>query len=217
MDCKERILSDKYVEFVVDFPVEIARPQDNDICYISLGEGYAVFYENLLLANSRWGGPYHYRYTPKLYGLMDLQSPQSGAAKGKDRMAGEMTAAQLSQEPFDPSALIASGILGVQREPLNLTGRGCIICFIDTGVDYTNPVFRREDGSSRILAIWDQTIQEGTPPEEPPEEEPPEEAPPATTPRPGMKWPVFVSPPLSSLNEVSLHLPPKSSKEIPSP
>lgn len=36
---------------------------------------------------------------------------------------------------------------------------------IDTGVDYTNPLFRYSDGSSRILRIWDQTIQDGTPPE----------------------------------------------------
>ena len=36
---------------------------------------------------------------------------------------------------------------------------------IDTGVDYTNPLFRYSDGSSRILRIWDQTVQDGTPPE----------------------------------------------------
>ena len=33
------------------------------------------------------------------------------------------------------------------------------------GIDYTNPVFRDANGQSRILAIWDQTIQEGSPPE----------------------------------------------------
>ena len=32
------------------------------------------------------------------------------------------------------------------------------------GIDYTNPLFRYSDGSSRILRIWDQTIQDGTPP-----------------------------------------------------
>ena len=31
-------------------------------------------------------------------------------------------------------------------------------------MDYTNPMFLNEDGSSRILAIWDQTIQTGLPP-----------------------------------------------------
>lgn len=34
----------------------------------------------------------------------------------------------------------------------------------DKGVDYTHPDFRNEDGSSRILALWDQTIS-GNPPE----------------------------------------------------
>lgn len=147
MDCKERILSDNYLENVVDFPVNIILETGSDSCYIPLGENYSVVYQNRLSADPRWGGPYEYRYRPKLYGLMEL------------------TATQLYCEPFDPTALISSGILAAQREPLNLTGRGCIFCCIDTGVDYTDPVFRREDGSSRILAIWDQTIQEGTPPD----------------------------------------------------
>lgn len=37
--------------------------------------------------------------------------------------------------------------------------------FIDTGIDYQNPVFLDENGNSRILAIWDQTVQTGIPPE----------------------------------------------------
>ena len=73
--------------------------------------------------------------------------------------------ASRSAEPFDPGSLVASGIMQVQRPPLALTGRGVVLCFIDTGIDYTEPVFRDENGNSRILAIWDQTIQEGEPPE----------------------------------------------------
>ena len=48
---------------------------------------------------------------------------------------------------------------------LALKGEGVLVGVIDTGVDYTNPLFRYSDGSSRILRIWDQTIQDGTPPE----------------------------------------------------
>ena len=33
-------------------------------------------------------------------------------------------------------------------------------------MDYTSPVFRNEDGSTRILEIWDQTIQDGPSPQE---------------------------------------------------
>lgn len=42
-----------------------------------------------------------------------------------------------SREPFDPISLSVSGI------------------------DYTNEVFRDENGNTRILAIWDQTDQPG--------------------------------------------------------
>lgn len=41
---------------------------------------------------------------------------------------------------------------------LNLTGRGVIIGIVDTGIDYTNREFLREDNTSRIEVIWDQTI-----------------------------------------------------------
>jgi subtilisin family serine protease len=37
-----------------------------------------------------------------------------------------------------------------------LTGKGVILGFIDSGVDYSHPDFINEDGSSRILYIWDQ-------------------------------------------------------------
>ncbi|WP_026890270.1 S8 family peptidase [Lacrimispora aerotolerans] len=58
-----------------------------------------------------------------------------------------------------------SGIGSIQREPgLNLFGLGIIIGIIDTGIDYQHPAFRNHDGSSRILSIWDQTDQNGTPP-----------------------------------------------------
>jgi subtilisin family serine protease len=44
---------------------------------------------------------------------------------------------------------------------LNLTGTGVLIGMIDTGIDYLNEAFLREDGTSRIVSIWDQTIQKG--------------------------------------------------------
>lgn len=41
---------------------------------------------------------------------------------------------------------------------LNLTGKGILIGMIDTGIDYLNKEFIREDGTSRIINIWDQSI-----------------------------------------------------------
>lgn len=42
---------------------------------------------------------------------------------------------------------------------LNLTGRGIIVGMIDSGIDYMNKEFMREDGTSRIIKIWDQSIR----------------------------------------------------------
>ena len=52
------------------------------------------------------------------------------------------------------------GVLKLRRQPyLDLTGRGVVFGIADTGIDYTHPVFRFGDGSSRILAIWDQSAE----------------------------------------------------------
>ncbi|MDR1771001.1 MAG: S8 family peptidase [Hungatella sp.] len=76
-------------------------------------------------------GNYSYRYFPHLYTLTSSIATES------------------------------SGITSVQNNPsLNLYGRGTIIGVIDTGIDYRHPAFRYSDGSSRILSIWDQTVQE---------------------------------------------------------
>lgn len=65
---------------------------------------------------------------------------------------------------LDSSALESSGIIQVQEQPfLELRGRGVLIGLIDTGIDYTNPVFRYEDGTTKIVSIYDQTLS-GNPP-----------------------------------------------------
>ena len=52
----------------------------------------------------------------------------------------------------------ASCITTTQTRFPGLTGQGTIISVIDSGIDYTHPDFRNPDGSTRILALWDQTI-----------------------------------------------------------
>ncbi len=65
---------------------------------------------------------------------------------------------------LDKSSLDASGITQVQQQPfLNLRGQGVIVGIVDTGIDYTLPCFRYEDGSSKIISIYDMTKQ-GNPP-----------------------------------------------------
>lgn len=144
MDCKDKILSNDFYDIIADFPLRRLESFNYDLCYVDVENTYNLIYINSVGIPNLLDNLYDYQNIPKLYGLMQ----DMGAMPG-----------------FNPNNLIASGITQVQREPLSLTGKGVVMCFIDTGIDYTNEVFRYENGDSRILAIWDQTIQEGTPPE----------------------------------------------------
>lgn len=148
MDCRERIISDDYFSIILDFPLtqeQLAPAEELDFCYEKIDDSLGVFYL------PRSGRPplsvsqFLYRYIPHLYGLEGF--PSAGSRE------------------FDPQPLESSGILSVQRPPLELTGRGTILAVIDTGISYEDRAFRYSDGSSRILAIWDQSDQSGDPPE----------------------------------------------------
>lgn len=88
-------------------------------------------------------------------------------------LAGPVTLSRFSYNsipkcftPTSMETLNQTGILPVQNYPtLQLKGEGVLIGFLDSGIDYTNQVFRNIDGSTRIAAIWDQTVQSGSPPE----------------------------------------------------
>lgn len=149
MTCKEKILSEDYMDLINYFilPEGIVQGNDDVFCYIPINERFLSIYYSRAMLPPLEVSSYFYRYIPRLYGLMDLFVPEA------------------LNRNFDPQPLIRSGISFVQKEPLNLTGRNVVLGFADTGIDYRNPVFRREDGSTRILAIWDQSVQTGTPPD----------------------------------------------------
>lgn len=58
----------------------------------------------------------------------------------------------------------ASCINPIQLQPYNLFGEGVLVAVIDSGIDYSHPDFRNPDGTTRIEALWDQTIP-GAPPQ----------------------------------------------------
>ena len=142
MDCRTQILSNDYFDVITDFSLQADVKEP---CAAIIENQFRIFYYDRSIVGNTNEYFFQFRNVPKLYGLMQEGGMLAGG--------------------FDPNSLIASGITQIQREPLALTGRGVIICVIDTGIDYTNPAFRNPDGTSRILAIWDQTIQEGSPPE----------------------------------------------------
>jgi len=60
--------------------------------------------------------------------------------------------------------IASSCINSVQTERFGLTGRGVLVAVIDSGIDYYHPDFRNADGTTRIIELWDQTIQGNPPP-----------------------------------------------------
>lgn len=133
-DCREQVYSNDYFDFVVPYG-EAYSVSPPESCIQRIDEDYDILYYPREGLPSLSLGTYSYSVIPKCFGLLDR------------------------------TAVEASGILQLQIQPaLALTGRGVLMGFIDTGIDYTNPLFRYEDGSSRIVRIWDQTIEDGIPP-----------------------------------------------------
>lgn len=66
-------------------------------------------------------------------------------------------------ETQDSQSFSSTGITSFKNRT-GLTGKGTILGFIDSGIDYTLPIFKDTNGKSKILYIWDQSIK-GTPPE----------------------------------------------------
>ena len=61
--------------------------------------------------------------------------------------------------PLDISAAEAAGFLSTFSQPaLSQRGAGTLIGIVDTGIDYTDPIFQNADKTTRILGIWDQTL-----------------------------------------------------------
>lgn len=135
IDCEEKIQSDSYMDLIVDFEESeemVVVERDVDSCSVMVNERYRVWYGDRTVLPPVNMSTYSYQYIPKLYGLM---------------------------QDFNTVNLAETGSLRVQRPPLSLTGKGTVMVLIDTGIDYNNPVFQNPDGSTRILAIWDQTLR----------------------------------------------------------
>lgn len=147
MTCREKILSEEYYDIIADNPLSQEMTENYDLCFTDIDGVYNFLYINRIGIPPLNENFIEYRNIPNLYGLM------------------QFTATSGEQSVFDSNNLIKSGILQIQRSPLNLTGRGVVLCFIDTGINFAQDVFRDAEGNTRILSIWDQTIQDGTPPE----------------------------------------------------
>lgn len=132
--CRNAILSEDYRDFIGNYirtPL-FDRITENSPCIQDAGFGYTCYYVESKTADPVTLPRYSYNSIPKCYA------------------------------PLSMDALNESGILPIQNYPtLQLKGAGILLGFLDSGIDFTSRIFRRLDGSTRILAIWDQTVQSG--------------------------------------------------------
>jgi len=86
-----------------------------------------------------------------------------------DSIVKNLGGSYISTIPFvmgllDIASLEGAGIYQVQQQPyLDLKGRGTLIGFVDTGIDYTKDIFKYEDGTSKIQFIYDKTVRGNVP------------------------------------------------------
>jgi hypothetical protein len=93
-----------------------------------INDKYAAVYAPLSIIPDRLMGSSAYSVIPKLY------------------------------TPLDILSLDEMGVTKIQNTPLSLRGSGVLLGFVDTGIDYLNPLFQQADKTTRIISIWDQTI-----------------------------------------------------------
>lgn len=133
--CNAPVSSEDYADFIYHYAVRSTEEVfaiARTRCVDFVNREYAIIYTPLSAAEPISLSRYTYTAIPKLYGLQDT------------------------------TALESSGILQAFDQPvIDATGRGILIGIIDTGIEYTNPLFLHSDGSTRILGIWDQTIDSG--------------------------------------------------------
>lgn len=148
MDCKNLILDDDSIELIGQnaLPTEQKMIMGEGWCVESVDEYLRIFYGDSTTLPELNATEYPYSAIPKIYGITPLGN--AGMIRSGDNLSLE-----------------AAGILTAQNPPLRLTGKGVICAFLDTGIKYQEKVFRRSDGKTRILTIWDQTIQSGKEPE----------------------------------------------------
>lgn len=149
MTCRERILSESYLD-IIESGLSQSDLTGNfmDYCVQSVTNTISNIYININEVRDIFPEAEQFSILPRCYGIVSNNNLTRG-----------------SRTPFNYLPLSDTGVLDVQKAPLSLTGRGVLVAVIDTGIDYQSPLFRNEDGTTRIRAIWDQTVQTGRMPQ----------------------------------------------------
>lgn len=173
VDCSRQIIAeDIYDYIVVNIPI-IHDILDNspDICVEEVDEQWMIVHSRLPDNRELNISSLGYYTIPKIYGLMDNISDgydTSGLQEKPSYKEVSLCDSDSSNTAVDGiradiSSIEASGAVQIINQPyLNARGQGVIIGVIDTGIDYLRNNFRDSSGNTRILAIWDQTLEYST-------------------------------------------------------
>ena len=79
MTCKEKILSEDYIDLINYFILPQGRVEGNDdvFCYIPVNERFLSIYYSRAVLPPLEVSSYYYRYIPRLYGLMQPFAPEA--------------------------------------------------------------------------------------------------------------------------------------------
>ena len=79
MTCKEKILSEDYIDLINYFVLPQGTVEGNDdiFCYIPINERFLSIYYSRSILPPLEVSSYYYRYIPRLYGLMEPFAPEA--------------------------------------------------------------------------------------------------------------------------------------------
>ena len=122
-----------------------------------VSEEYADLYFGEFLLEGMDISDYTLQYLNDFYGVMHVPVEVITNNIIRERSYASLP---LLYGMISEASIEVSGITRLRNIPnFNLRGQGVLLGIVDTGIDYTNPIFQYEDGTTRIQSIWDQTIQ----------------------------------------------------------
>jgi len=126
-----KIVSEDYADLILDYRNNPKRLEESEDSFIHIiNETYAEVFIPVEEFTQQSIFLFGYSAIPNLFGLTSQAS------------------------------LEASGVYELRRMPnFNLRGEGVLIGIVDTGINYVSPAFLKADGTTKIMSIWDQTIQ----------------------------------------------------------
>jgi len=127
-----KIISEDYADLIIDNGIIAQYQNENKDNMTPINRKHSMLHVPITEIEKCSIGKYNYNFFPSCFTLASLGS------------------------------LDKSRVTEIQKTPnLALFGEGVLIGLVDTGIEYQHQAFINKDKTSRIVSIWDQTINEG--------------------------------------------------------